>query len=664
MCGIFGIAALQSSGISPSEARSMLSTLFLLSESRGKESAGIALRSSKSIYVHKSAVSASELLKSPAYYNLLDRYLKEVYSTTQPLMIMGHARLVTDGAKESNRNNQPVIKDGIVGIHNGIVTNVDFLFAAHREIERTCEVDTEIILGLMSQSFKKERSLFRASQATFSEIEGAASIALLFEDLDHLFLATNTGSLYICRGRSALCFASERYIIETFAKKYSRNFDISTVKKVQPGEAISVNLTDLSLQQGACSGTHLPLKETLKKSRVLAKVNEIMSSERRGITKRISNGKPLGLVYTPPTLLKVKRCTKCILPATVPRIEFDEEGVCNYCRSYKRMKLKGKRSLVQDLQKFRSRDKDQPDCIVAFSGGRDSSYGLDYIKRELGLNPIAFTYDWGMVTDLARRNQARLCGKLGVEHILVSADIDQKRENIRKNVNAWLKAPDLGMVPLFMAGDKMFFHYAHILRKQTRTKVVVFCAGGEYETTDFKQGFCGVGAFEKKTMTALSFRNKMRILAYYLKQYLRNPAYINASIVDTLFAYYSMFVLKDDYIYLYDYIDWDESVIDKLLITDYGWELAKDTESTWRIGDGTAAFYNYIYYTVAGFTEFDYFRSAQIRRGVLTREQALSLVAKDNKPREESLRWYGDIVGFDLKRAIGVINTMPKRYGN
>ena len=57
-----------------------------------------------------------------------------------------------------------------------------------------------------------------------------------------------------------------------------------------------------------------------------------------------------------------------------------------------------------------------------------------------------------MVTDLARRNVARITGQLGIEHILISADINQKRRYIRKNVSAWLKQPHLGLVPLFMAG--------------------------------------------------------------------------------------------------------------------------------------------------------------------------------------------------------------------
>ncbi len=92
--------------------------------------------------------------------------------------------------------------------------------------------------------------------------------------------------------------------------------------------------------------------------------------------------------------------------------------------------------------------------IVAFSGGRDSSYGLHYVKNVLKMNPVAFTYDWGLVTDLARRNQARVCGKLGVEHIIRSADITAKRRYVRKNIEAWLKKPELGMVTLLMAGDR------------------------------------------------------------------------------------------------------------------------------------------------------------------------------------------------------------------
>ena len=55
---------------------------------------------------------------------------------------------------------------------------------------------------------------------------------------------------------------------------------------------------------------------------------------------------------------------------------------------------------------------------------------------------ITYTYDWGMVTDLARRNIARICGKLGVENIIVAANIHlEKNEYHSKNIKAWLKNP-------------------------------------------------------------------------------------------------------------------------------------------------------------------------------------------------------------------------------
>ena len=96
------------------------------------------------------------------------------------------------------------------------------------------------------------------------------------------------------------------------------------------------------------------------------------------------------------------------------------------------------------------------------------------------------------------------------------------------------------------------------------------------------------------------------------------------------------------------------------MINQYDWETAPDTNTTWRIGDGTAAFYNYIYYTVAGFTEHDTFRSNQIREGELTRDKALELVNDENRPRYPNLKWYLDAIGMDFSVVIRTINRVPK----
>ena len=133
--------------------------------------------------------------------------------------------------------------------------------------------------------------------------------------------------------------------------------------------------------------------------------------------------------------------------------------------------------------------------------------------------------------------------------------------------------------------------------------------------------------------------------------------------MDTFDSFLSRYLNpRKDYYHFFDFYRWDEKEIEQILLNDYDWEVSKDLKSTWRIGDGTASFYNYIYYTVAGFSEFDTFRSNQIREGMITREEALDLVNDENKPRYDSLRWYLEIVGVDYDNAISIINKLPKLY--
>src|SRR5438128_2400904 len=69
-----------------------------------------------------------------------------------------------------------------------------------------------------------------------------------------------------------------------------------------------------------------------------------------------------------------------------------------------------------------------------------------------------------------------------------------KREHIRKNVLAWLKRPHLGMIPLFMAGDKQYYYYLKKVREQLGVGLAVL---GEnmLERTDFKTGFAHVAPY-------------------------------------------------------------------------------------------------------------------------------------------------------------------------
>ena len=108
-------------------------------------------------------------------------------------------------------------------------------------------------------------------------------------------------------------------------------------------------------------------------------------------------------------------------------------------------------------------------------------------------------------------------------------------------------------------------------------------------------------------------------------------------------------------IQIFDYFDWDENNINKTLINGYGWETANDTNTTWRIGDGTAAFYNFIYMMFAGFTENDVIRSNLIRQNKLKRSKAIELIKDENLPRFPTLNWYLKLFDLNFNKTLETI---------
>ena len=671
MCGIFGFIADRQSGFDNKKIRPLLNKLFLLSETRGKDAAGMALISEKTIKILKRAVRVKKLVRLPEYKNLMDEFEIEIASGEKKTFgFIGHARMVTNGSEETHENNQPVVKNNMVCLHNGIVVNDAELWKLFPEMEREYEVDTEIILSLVNLFRSKDYPIEQALQLALKSLLGTYAVSFLAQELNILALASNNGSLFFALSSNGheLAFASEKYIL----KQIFLDGILKPVFAKSPIHQIK--------NSNCCIFKLDTLKETCFS--LLGEEVPNISLENYRISRNIHDLKPIEEIKKPPgqpvshtdlqeiekqfegiheAIKALKRCSRCLLPETFPFILFDEVGVCNYCHNYPSRKLRGVEELKNYIEPHRKTNGD-PDCLVAVSGGRDSSYGLHYAKNVVGLNPVAYTYDWGMVTDLARRNIARLCGKLGVEHILVSADITTKRRNIQKNVTAWLKQPDLGTIPLFMAGDKPFFYFANMLKKQMNLDLVFFTQN-PMERTEFKTAFCGIEEYTHKGIYySLNTINQLRIAVYYAGQFLANPAYINSSLADTMFGFFSYYMIPKDFITLFNYIPWREEEIVPLLIGEYGWETAGDTRSTWRIGDGTPSFYNYIYYTMAGFSEYDTFRSNQLREGTITRSEALCLVEEENSPRYESIQWYCNTIGIDFIDTLKVINAAPKRF--
>ncbi|MBW7843831.1 MAG: hypothetical protein H3C40_14005 [Ignavibacterium sp.] len=676
MCGIFGLIAKEDNY----NKKTLIKTfedVAKLSQVRGKDSSGLAYRfeSNKTIEVLRGPVSIDELLLTNDYKKLKQKIVEEIKTNSNKVFTaLGHARLVTNGTQLKDYNNQPVIKDGVIGVHNGIIVNEAVLWNKHSELKREYEIDTEILFSIIRKYINTGISSIQACIDAANEISGTVSIGFMLNDREEFILFSNNGSLYILTNyKDLFIFSSENNILNRLIRKQILPFsDEIVVKQVSANKGYLLNYSDFKLTEfNSNSNDHQIYKDILPdKFRVNIKnyhpakkqFNSVIDPGSFSINIGINSERDL-LENNIEKIYSLRRCTKCLLPETFPFIEYDNYGVCNICNNYvKKNSLRSIDELQNLVEPYRKKN-GVPDCLIPFSGGRDSTYTLHIVKNILKLNPIAFTYDWGMVTDLARRNIARVTGQLGVENIIVSADIKKKREYIKKNIVAWLKKPHLGMVPLFMAGDKYFFYYADKVKKQNNIKLNIWGAN-PLENTDFKVGFCGVPLrFNKIRIYSLSIPDQITLFSFVGKNIFTNPSYLNKSLLDTFGSFLSRYMVKKEHYYhLFDYYRWDENEIEDLIINEFKWEKACDTKTTWRIGDGTAAFYNYIYYTVTGFSEYDTFRSNQIREGMLDRTTALNLVNEENKPRYESLKWYLEIIGLDFEKTIRRINQIQKLY--
>lgn len=119
----------------------------------------------------------------------------------------------------------------------------------------------------------------------------------------------------------------------------------------------------------------------------------------------------------------VRTCSRCIMDESAPDIEFDDQGVCNYCKAFlekqakhipvsREARIRRLNELVRRVQES-SRGK-RYDCIVGLSGGVDSSWALVQAVR-LGLKPLAVHMDNGWNSELAQNNIANLVRQLGVD---------------------------------------------------------------------------------------------------------------------------------------------------------------------------------------------------------------------------------------------------------
>lgn len=134
----------------------------------------------------------------------------------------------------------------------------------------------------------------------------------------------------------------------------------------------------------------------------------------------------------------MRTCTVCLLPESFPGLSFDGAGVCNHCRQFEARRgrlAEDKRrysarfaELLESLGAPEARAAREHDLLMAFSGGKDSTYTLALLVEKHRLRVLAVSFDNGFVSPAAVENIRRVTDRLGVDHLFVKPRWDLLRK--------------------------------------------------------------------------------------------------------------------------------------------------------------------------------------------------------------------------------------------
>jgi N-acetyl sugar amidotransferase len=164
-------------------------------------------------------------------------------------------------------------------------------------------------------------------------------------------------------------------------------------------------------------------------------------------------------------------CSRCIYDERVPRISFDENGVCNYCKmsdgirqQFQTGTHEGELALKQIIEEIKQKGRNKKyDCVVGVSGGTDSSFTLAKAV-EWGLRPLAVHFDNTWNSSIATQNIRKITSALNVD--LFTYVVDNKEMDAITRSFFYAGVPELDCPTdialaevLYRAASKYNVHY-------------------------------------------------------------------------------------------------------------------------------------------------------------------------------------------------------------
>ena len=331
------------------------------------------------------------------------------------------------------------------------------------------------------------------------------------------------------------------------------------------------------------------------------------------------------------------------MPATYPEIIFDKNGVCNHCLSYKKLEPLGE---DQFLQKIRSQRGKQYDCVIGISGGKDSCYVAYLAKKKFGLRPLAVSYDFTFMVDLARKNIRTVCDNLHIDLLVVKS-----RNNIEYSLmrNHLISLAATGTT----WGQCMFCHYGieSILYDTAQSRNIPFILSGVtndevWWNTGNRLGFLA------KRLKRLPLSEQILFGVYQSKAYgglvdQRRQFPIPGNSCLKVYGRAHTPACGPETIRVFNYLEWNQEIIEKTLQDETGWQRPPQA-LTWRYDCILEPLLDFTFKKEFGISSAGLYICGLIRAGLINREEALHLIeANEDQARlDEKLKTVLDFLNI------------------
>ncbi|MBM4134043.1 MAG: N-acetyl sugar amidotransferase [Nitrospira sp.] len=333
---------------------------------------------------------------------------------------------------------------------------------------------------------------------------------------------------------------------------------------------------------------------------------------------------------SPPTA--PRRCARCLLLETHDTLVFDEAGVCNVCRNieHKQQKIDWQ-AREQELHTLLDsyRGKYAYDCLVPFSGGKDSTFTLYALVKSYGLKPLVVCFDHGFMRPVVLANTERTVRQLGVDFLKFRADWKVVKKVMleslkRKGDFCWHCHTGIFAFPMQMA---IKFDVPLVIWGQPSTEYNAFFRADEPEMVDEKRfnRYVNLGITAEDMVGMVGDGIELRDLEpfrYPSKEALRALGYRS--------------------ICLGTYIPWDVKEQTRIIEKELDWrgdlvEGVPEAYSYEKIECAMQGVRDYLRFIKRGMGRTNHLATIDIRDGRLTREQGLRMMEEHDGKRPASL---------------------------